>query len=143
MLRARLDAKEVKNVSLKYESNHYGPDGEFITTKMATEIDLGIETRLTDIAKFTREAKKIFNRAVRDSKSNVRYEIELCSAVYLYRHSETDEFTKVDQISFDAWKAESDDQDFQDGVQFYFRPDPWYTKETRDLLVKDLFEANI
>lgn len=135
-----LNAKETKDYTIKFESNHYGPDGEFIITKLETDIALGIETSLADIAKFQKEAKKIFNRAVKATQTGVRYHIELWVSAYKKVYSPSGEFLRSEQLAFDAWTADSEDQDFQDGVQLYFRPNPRYTDENHDLMIKDFFE---
>ncbi len=132
---------ESKDYNIRFESNHYGPDGEFITTKIEAGLELGLETSLADIAKFQKDAKKIFNRAVKASKAGNRYHIDLFVSKYKRVYSETGEFLRSEQIAFDAWEAESDDQDFQDGVQLYLRPDPRYTEHTHDLLIKDFTEV--
>ena len=131
--------KESKCYDIRFESTHYGPEGEFITTKLEAGIDLTLETSLADILKFQKDAKKIFNRAVKCTKAGVRYHIDLWVSAYRRRYSETDEFLRSEQLSFDAWKADQD-QDFQDGVQLYFRADPNYTDPNCDLVIKDFFE---
>ena len=135
-----LRATEDKDYTIRFESTHYGPDGEFITTKLETGIDLRIDgTTLADIAKFQKEAKKIFNRAVKCTKTGVRCHIDLWVSTYKRIYSESGEFLRSEQLSFDAWEADQD-QDFQDGVQLYFRADSKYTNPNNDLLIKDFFE---
>lgn len=136
----KVKAYESKDYTIRFESNHYGPDGEYITTKVEARINLQMdETTLADIAKFQKEAKKIFNRAVKCTKTGVRYQIDLWVSTYKRIYSPSGEFLRSEQLSFDAWKAD-DDQDFQDGVQLYFRADPKYTDPNCDLLIKDFFE---
>lgn len=135
-----LRANESKDYTIRFESTHYGPDGEFVTTKLETMIDLRMdETTLADIAKFQKEAKKIFNRAVKCTKAGIRYHIDLWASTYKRIYSASGEFLRSEQLSFNAWEAD-EVQDFQDGIQLYFRADPRYTNPNNDLLIKDFFE---
>ena len=136
------NAYESKDYTIRFESTHYGPDGEFIVTKLETGLYLSMDTTtLADIAKFQKEAKRIFNRAVKCTKTGIRYHIDLFVSTYKKVYSADGEFLRSEQLSFDAWEAADQDQDFQDGVQLYFRPDPKYTDPNCDMMIKDFFEV--
>lgn len=124
---------ERKQIWLKMEIQEM-KNNDFIVTKTEASLTLSSETNFDEIIKFQKESKRIIKKAIAGAKKGARFEIQLNIGRYNSVWN-NNEFIRSEQVDFNAWIADSSEQDFQDGEQLYFKPDTRYTEDYRDLFI--------
>lgn len=133
----------MKSIHVNLSTTSYKPNGRVEKT-FDTRVYLSKETTFQSLIDFQKEAKKLFNQAVKAVKSGtyMRFEIN----VLTYKDSHSLILEKID-----SWYTNSQDclgTDDNNKEFIYLSPDTKYTKESWDMciypdIIKSLAEAGI